>query len=91
MFRAGFSLKKKNQRSWGSKQDWYLLVDDIETGFIENIGVYFCHLDIETEYETLPQAYNKTKIDDVYNDKLLKLPYENIIPNDQKEPYRWHL
>ena len=81
---GGVFIKEKEPAVVGSKQDWYLLVDDIETGFIENIGVYFCHLDIETEYETLPQAYNKTKIDDVYNDKLLKLPYENIIPNNQK-------
>ena len=81
---GGVFIKEKEPAVVGSKQDWYLLVDDIETGFIENIGVYFCHLDIETEYETLPQAYNKAKIDDVYNDKLLKLPYENIIPNNQK-------
>ena len=81
---GGVFIKEKEPAVVGSKQDWYLLVDDIETGFIENIGVYFCHLDIETEYETLPQAYNKAKINDVYNDKLLKLPYENIIPNDQK-------
>lgn len=81
---GGVFIKEKEPAVVGSKQDWYLLVDDIETGFIENIGVYFCHLDIETEYETLPQAYNKTKIDAIYNDKLLKLPYENIEPNDQK-------
>lgn len=81
---GGVFIKEKEPAVVGSKQDWYLLVDDIETGFIENIGVYFCHLDIETEYETLPQAYNKAKINAVYNDKLLKLPYENIIPNDQK-------
>lgn len=81
---GGVFIKEKEPSVVGAKQDWYLLVDDIETGFIENIGVYFCHLDIETEYETLPQAYNKPKIDGIYNDKLLKLPYENIEPNDQK-------
>ena len=81
---GGVFIKEKEPAVVGSKQDWYLLVDDKETGFIENIGVYFCHLDTETEYETLPQAYNKAKINTIYNDKLLKLPYENIEPNDQK-------
>jgi len=81
---GGVFIKEKEPSVVGAKQDWYLLVDDNETGFIENIGVYFCHLDIETEYETLPQAYNKAKIDAIYDDKLLKLPYENIEPNDQK-------
>lgn len=50
----------------GSVQDWYLAVDDLNTGFLENIGFYFSHVD--------SRKY--------FNDEILDITYEALIKTD---------
>ena len=47
----------------GSVQDWYMTVDDVETGFLQNVGFYFSHKD------------NKS----YFNDKILSIDKEDDI------------
>lgn len=74
---GGIYIKEKELSQVGSMQDWFILVDDIETGQIENIGIYFRHIDDINEYETLPKEYDYNKVVNAYN-KLFKLPEQNI-------------
>ena len=34
----------------GSVQDWYMLVDDEETGYVNKMGFYLCHLDKQSMF-----------------------------------------
>lgn len=59
----------------GSVQDWYLAVDDTETGFTEKMGFYVAHVDKEEEFSDKVLDYNEysQKITDAIN-KLILLP-----------------
>lgn len=73
----------------GSLQDWYILTDDIETGYIKELGFYICHLNAKEEYNDKLMAYNKNKIKhEVYN-KLFNLPLVkyNFSNEDEEENY----
>ncbi len=74
---GGIYIKEKELSQVGSMQDWFILVDDIDTGQIEDIGIYFRHIDDINEYETLPKEYDYNKVVNAYN-KLFKLPEQNI-------------
>lgn len=63
----------------GSVQDWYMMIDDVETGFTKELGFYVFH--VNDDYGDLEKPSiddteeNKQKIYDIYKNKLLKLPY----------------
>lgn len=56
----------------GSVQSWYLLVDDSETGFTENLGFYVCHHD-NTDIDDEVVEYDEDVVSEAY-EKLLALP-----------------
>ncbi len=61
----------------GSEQAWHLLVDDIETGYIESLGVYFGHIDAQTQFAEMPLEYFRSIVIDAY-DRMFNLPEQNI-------------
>ena len=45
----------------GSVQDWYITVDDIETGSLKNIGFYFSHKKNNLKYTDFDKEYIKNE------------------------------
>lgn len=64
----------------GSLQDYYLLVDDEETGFVEKLGFYFSNINTENKLLTYLDLNNVKK---AYND-FDNLPKININNYDRK-------
>lgn len=72
----------------GSVQSWYINVDDKETGFVEDVGIYVCHVDQQEYFVDKVQDANSSIVESVYN-KIFELPYiensyseTNIIGNN---------
>lgn len=63
----------------GTELKDYIAVDDYETGFIENMGVYVCHLNQENVFNDKVDDYSQSKVDDLYENILGKLPKMNVI------------
>ena len=59
----------------GSGQAWWMMVDDIETGKLANVGVYFAHSDDETTFFNTTLDYSESEINNLYRNLLLQLPY----------------
>lgn len=62
----------------GSVQDWYITVDDVETGYLKNIGFYFSH----NENGFSNQSFSKNFIKESFYEQIFKLPKIN---NEQNE------
>lgn len=68
----------------GSGQKWNMATDNIETGFLENIGVYFANIDFKSlYYEDADGVVTKDKLNEIYNEMLLKLPYSSQLKLDE--------
>lgn len=68
----------------GSTQNYYLLVDDVETGFASKMGFYVCHLDQNTLFNEKIFSYNnsnKETINNIYK-KLFAMPKVNLTGNE---------
>jgi hypothetical protein len=74
---GGVYIKTKEAGTAGSEQAWHLLVDDIETGYIESLGVYFGHIDAQTQFAEMPLKYSRSIVIDAY-DRMFNLPEQNI-------------
>lgn len=66
----------------GSGQKWHMTVDNIETGMLKNIGVYFAHVDKASLYYDDVYELITTTINDFYKDVLFKLPKNDKIIMD---------
>ena len=58
----------------GSIQGWLVAVDDTDTGYIDTMGFYVAHIDKSSEFLDSPQTYNKSKINNVFTNKIFKMP-----------------
>lgn len=58
----------------GSVQEWYINVDDKETGFVENVGIYVCHVDQSEYFDDKVQGFSEKKVEQIY-EKIFKLPF----------------
>lgn len=59
----------------GSVQDWYITVDDVETGFIYNVGFYFSHKDNKSYFnDTILSISKENDIKTTIYDRLFALP-----------------
>ena len=54
----------------GSVQDWYITVDDVETGSLKNIGFYFSH----NENNFSNQSFEESFIIDTFYKQIFELP-----------------
>lgn len=70
----------------GSLQSWHMTVDDIETGFLKNIGFYVCHADQSIIFNDMVDVFpvldkledeSKETLDRYYN-QLFNLPMINF-------------
>ena len=58
----------------GSKQSWHMMVNPV-TGGIEQMGFYVSHIDSSSNFlDEVIEEENISSINDIYNNKLLKLP-----------------
>lgn len=71
----------------GSLQDWHMMVDDIETGYVKELGFYICHLNNQEVYEDKLLEYDKDKIKNEIYDKLFSLPLVtyNLVQEKNKD------
>lgn len=53
----------------GSKQQWYNMVDNDVTGFIDKMGIYVCHFDQTELYDKI--LSNDDEVNDIYNESIL--------------------
>lgn len=80
-----YNLKVKDDFV-GSVQDWYLMVDDVETGKAEFLSFYIFNLDDENQYanEIIPRNSSDERdldyIKTVLKDRIMKLPYIDNTP-----------
>ena len=65
----------------GEVQGWITAVDDVETGFIDSLGFYVCHIDKSKEFLDNPMAYNKSSITTIYTEKLFNMPAVTNLSN----------
>lgn len=67
----------------GSGQKWHMTVDNIETGFLQNIGIYFASIDTNSIYHNdASNIVDNEKLKEIYHDILFKLPYNYKINLD---------
>ena len=64
----------------GSLQDWYMNVDDVETGFAKKIGFYVEHVDqseniLDEVISNTDKQELKKSIVNIYKDKIFKIPF----------------
>lgn len=57
----------------GSVQDWYSIVDDLNTGFTKTLGLYVGHNLTSNNFGKIT-TLNKEKVYDYYNNYFFKLP-----------------
>ncbi len=72
----------------GSLQEWYMMIDDIETGYAEQMGFYICHIEDKKKYNNELLDCDEDKIkNNVYN-KLFALPLIKYdLFDEDKEEY----
>lgn len=71
-----FNLNADDEdKKTGSGQAWWMMVDDIETGKLAKVGVYFAHSDDETTFFNTTLDYSESEINNLYTNLLLQLPY----------------
>lgn len=58
----------------GTEQKDYIAVDDVETGFIEKMGVYVCHLDQADAFNDKVDDFSQAKVNSIYTNVLMKMP-----------------
>lgn len=57
----------------GSVQEWYMTVDEVRTGRIENIGFYVCHINQNDYFKEEVQYAKAFNVETAY-DRILKMP-----------------
>lgn len=67
----------------GSGQKWHMTVDNVETGFLDNISVYFAHVDKNSLY----YDDNSTLIDGNTTNEIVNNIYKNILFNLPQNEY----
>ena len=72
LFLEGIDSEKAKQitEDYKAIQDWYNISNSVSDAFIEKVGVYFCHLDIEKAYGALVVDDNGEK----FGENLKNLP-----------------
>lgn len=61
----------------GSSQEWALTVDDSETGFVNNIGIYFTQIDQRQEFldSNIRVLQNGKSIREIYKSYIFEYPH----------------
>lgn len=71
------SITKYEDHYTGSTLDFYSIVDDNETGFIDNISIGVGHIEESDNFKDILQDYDNNTADELYN-VLDALPYINV-------------
>lgn len=67
----------------GSVQDWYLDVDDVETGFKKNMSFEVFHINSNTYFKDNVLVEDENVIKQIFDNTLFKLPLLNVNDSDK--------